>query len=180
MESKKPGMLRHLRQRMLPHLRRGKTSSNKQRVQLEHTMDSRMSSSVPDMRDMRKEYAPVSCSTQQEYSSTYYSNPSSPLVKPARSYGGDGSGLKMEVVGGEAERSEHRLSVPADSVDWASSQESFNSENRFSLEGNSRSAWSMEPEELALPEVMTVYSPHFPSDGISQDSSQVQTVHLKC
>ncbi|TKS69726.1 Multiple C2 and transmembrane domain-containing protein 2 [Collichthys lucidus] len=179
MESKKPGMLRSLRQRMLPHLRRSKTGSSKRKqdVSLEHTMDSRMSSSVPDIRDVSQEYPPVSCSTQlQEYNSAYYSNPTSPLVKPARSSGGDGSGLKMQGVGREAERSEHGLSVPAGSVDWASSQESLHSEKRFPSEGNSKSARSMEPEELALPEMMTVYSPHFPSDGVSQDSSQVSSV----
>lgn len=86
----------------------------------------------------------------------------------------------MQGVGREAERSEHGLSVPADSVDWASSQESFHGEKRFPSEGNSKSAGTMEPEELALPEMMTVYSPHFPSDGVSQDSSQVQAVHLNC
>lgn len=184
MDSKKPGMLRHLRQKMLPHLRRGKASLSKQLVQLEHTMDHRMSSSVPDIRDMRQEYRHVSSSTQhQQYNSPSYSNPSTPLVKPARSQGGGGSGLKMGVVGGEAGRSEHRLSVPADCTDWASSQESFTSlceDEKSSPETDYRSARGMEPEELGLPEMMTVYSQDMPSVEVSQDSSQVQTLQLKC
>ncbi|XP_051235108.1 multiple C2 and transmembrane domain-containing protein 2 isoform X2 [Dicentrarchus labrax] len=176
MDSKKPGMLRHLRQKMLPHLRRGKTSPSKSVIQLEHAMDHRMSSSVPDMRDMRQEYAHVSSNTQlQQYNSPSYSNPSSPLVKPARGPGGGGSGLKTGVAGGGAGRSEHRLSVPTDCTDWASSQESVNSlceEEKSSLETNYRPARGMEPEELALPEMMTVYSPDTPSIEVFQDSSQ--------
>lgn len=84
----------------------------------------------------------------------------------------------MGVVGGEAGRSEHRLSVPADCTDWASSQESISSlceEERSSPERNYRSARGMEPEELGLPEMMTVYSPDLPSVEVSQDSSQVKT-----
>ncbi|XP_031165234.1 multiple C2 and transmembrane domain-containing protein 2-like isoform X3 [Sander lucioperca] len=172
MDSKKPGMLRHLRQKMLPHLRRDKTSPGKHLVQLEHTMDHRMSSSVPDMRNMRQhEYAPVSSSTQpQHYDSPSYSNPCSPLVRPARGLGGGGSGLTMGVVGGGAGRS-----VPADSTDWASSHESFSSlcdEEKSSPEATCRPPRGMEPEELALPEMMTVYSPDPPSVEVSQDSSQ--------
>lgn len=174
MDSKKPGMLRHLRQKMLPHLRRDKTS--KSAVQREHTMDHRMSSSVPDIRVMRQECVHVSSSPQlPQYNSPSYSNPSTPLVKAAR---GGGSGLKMGVVGGGAEGSEHRLSVPTDCTDWASSQESFNSlgeEEKSSPETNYRPARGMEPEELALPEMMTVYSPDLPPVEVSQDGSQVQT-----
>ncbi|XP_070769206.1 multiple C2 and transmembrane domain-containing protein 2-like [Enoplosus armatus] len=176
MDSKKQGMLRHLRQKMLPHLRRGKTSLSKSAVQLEHAMDHRMSSSVPDMRDMRQEYPPVSPGTRpQQYNSPSYSNPSTPLVLPARGPGGGGSGLKMGIVGGGAGRSEQALSVPADCTDWASSQESFNSlceEEKSSPETNYGPARGMEPEELALPEMMTVYSPDLPSVELSQDSSQ--------
>lgn len=184
MDSKKPGVLRHLRQKMLPHLRRGKTSPSKSHVQREHILDHRMSSSVPDMRDMRQEYAQVSSSTQlQQYNSPCYSSPSSPFVKPAKGLGGRGSGLKMGAVGGGVERSEHRLSVPVDCTDWASSQESFNSlceEEKSSPETVYRPAGGMEPEELALPEVMTVYSPDLPFVQVSQDSSQVRTLPLKC
>ncbi|XP_029284494.1 multiple C2 and transmembrane domain-containing protein 2 isoform X2 [Cottoperca gobio] len=171
MDSKKPGLLQHLRQKMLPHRRRGKTNQSKQLVQLEHTMDHRMSSSVPDMRDMRQEYAQVSSVSQlQQYNSSSYSNPSTPLVKPARGPGGGGSGLMMRVVGGGAGRR-----MPADCTDWASSQESFNSlcgEERSSPETNYRPARGMEPEELGLPEMMTVYSAEPPSVEVSQDDSQ--------
>lgn len=181
MDTKKPGMLRHLRQKMLPRLRRGKTGSSKLALQAEQTMDYRMSSSVPDMRDMR--YSHGSSSTHlQQYSSPSYSSPSSPFVKAARGPGG-GSGRKMEPVGGVAGRSEHRLSVPIDSTDWASSQESFNSpceeEKTTYLEASSKFARGMEPEELALPEMMTVYSPELPSAEVSQDDPQVQTIYLK-
>ncbi|KAM9366890.1 multiple C2 and transmembrane domain-containing protein 2 isoform 2-T2 [Symphorus nematophorus] len=172
MDSKKPGVLRHLRHKMLPHLRRGKTSPSKSVVQLEHTMDHRMSSSVPDMRDMRQEYPHVSSTTRlQQYNSPSYSNPSSPFVKPSRHLGGGGgeggSGLKMG--------SEHRLSVPADCPDWASSQESFNSfceEEMSSPETIYSPSRGMEAEELALPEMMTVYSSDPPSVEVPQDSSQ--------
>lgn len=181
MDSKKPGMLRHLRQKMLPHLRRGKSSPSKLPIQLEHTMDYRMSSSVPDMRDMRQVYTHGSPSTQlQQYNSPSYSSPSSPFVKPARGPGGGGSGQKPGLTG--AGRSEHRLSVPVDSTDWASSQESIDSlceEEKSSLETNCRLARGMEPEELALPEMMTVYSPELPS-VVSEDSSQVQMLYLMC
>ncbi|XP_068586449.1 multiple C2 and transmembrane domain-containing protein 2-like isoform X2 [Cebidichthys violaceus] len=169
MDSKKPGMLRHLRQKMLPHLRRGKTSLSKH-LQLEHTMDHRMSSSVPDMRDMRRQYPPVSSGLQvQQHTSPSYSSPSTPLVEPARGLGGGGSGLMMRAAGGGAG------SVPADCTDWASSQESFSSlcvEEKSSPETNYRPAGVMEPEELALPEMMTVYSPDPPSVEAPQDSSQ--------
>ncbi|XP_028257588.1 multiple C2 and transmembrane domain-containing protein 2 isoform X2 [Parambassis ranga] len=175
MDSKKPGVLRHLRQKMLPHLRRGKTSPTKA-DHLDHTMDHRMSSSVPDIREMRQEYPCISHSTQlQQYNSPSYSSPSTPLAKPARHLGGSGRGLSKGIVGGGAERSEHNLSVPTDCTDWASSQESFNSlcgEEKIFPETYYRSARGMEPEELALPEMMTVYSPDAPSVEVSQDSSQ--------
>ncbi|XP_023249390.1 uncharacterized protein LOC111644650 [Seriola lalandi dorsalis] len=177
MDSKKPGVLRHLRQKMLPHLRRGKTSSSKPASQLEHLMDNRMSSSVPDMRDMRQEYSQISPSTHlQQYNTPCYSNPCTPLVKPSRCKEGGGSGLTVGVVDGGAGRSEHRLSVPTDCTDWASSQESFSSlceVEKSSPETNYRPARGMEPEELALPEMMTVYSPDPPTVEISQDSSQL-------
>ncbi|XP_040912784.1 multiple C2 and transmembrane domain-containing protein 2-like isoform X2 [Toxotes jaculatrix] len=182
MDSKKPGMLRHLRQKMLPHLRRGKTSPSKQLVQLEHTMDHRMSSSVPDMRDMRQECTRISSSTQlQQYNTSSYSSPSTPLVKPSRGQEGGGSGLNMGVVGRGSGRSEHRLSAPADSTDWASSQESFSSlceVERSSPETNYRPARGMEPEELALPEMMTVYSPDLPSVEVSQSDMGNETLSV--
>lgn len=88
----------------------------------------------------------------------------------------------MEAVGGGSGRSEHRLSVPVDSTDWASSQESFSSlcdEEKSSPEIY-RPAGGMEAEELGLPEMITVYSPEPPSVEASQDSSQVTTLHLTC
>lgn len=67
--------------------------------------------------------------------------------------------------------------LPADCTDWDSSQESFNSlceEEKSSPETNYRAARGMEPEELGLPEMMTVYSPDLPSVEVSQDGSQVR------
>lgn len=177
MDSKKSGVLHHLRQKMMPHLR-GKLSPSKQVAQLAHSMDHRMSSSVPDMRDMKQEYARVPSSTQlQQYSKYSRSNPSTPPSKSAghaRLKGGR-SGLE---VSAEAKRSEHRLSMP---TDWESSQESFSSvsgEERSFQETVCRPAQGMEPEELALPEMMTVYAPDVPAAEVSPDSSQVQELHL--
>lgn len=172
MDSKKPGMLQHLRQKMLPRFRRGKLP-----VQLDPTIDQRMCSSVPDMRQV---YTHGSSSTQlHQPKPVTYSSPSSPFVKPARRPEGGGSGLKTRPVGVSDGRSEHRLSIPVDCPDWASSQESFNSlceDEKSSLEMNYRHARGMEPEELALPEMMTVYSPELPA----VDVSQVQTPYLNC
>ncbi|CAJ1048487.1 multiple C2 and transmembrane domain-containing protein 2 isoform X2 [Xyrichtys novacula] len=176
MDSKKPGMLRHLRQKMMPHFRRDKTSPSKSGVQLEHGMDHRMSSSVPDIRDMRQEYPPISSRTQlQHYNSPCYSSPSTPLNKPARSPGGGGRSVGREAGDGGVGRSEHILRVPTDCTDWTSSQESFNSvyeEERSFPETHYRAVQGMEPEELGLPEMMTVYSPDPPSTGVSKDSLQ--------
>uniref|UniRef100_A0A3P9B8G9 Multiple C2 and transmembrane domain-containing protein 2 n=1 Tax=Maylandia zebra TaxID=106582 RepID=A0A3P9B8G9_9CICH len=94
---KKPGMMQHLRQKMLPHFKRGKDPLNKLAVQLDHN---RMSSSVPD--------------------------------------------------------------------------ESFNSlcgEETSSRETH-QPGRGMEPEELALPEMMTVYTPDSAAVDDSLDSSQ--------
>ncbi|XP_036951171.1 multiple C2 and transmembrane domain-containing protein 2-like isoform X3 [Acanthopagrus latus] len=180
MDSKKPGVLRNLRQKMLPNLLRSKKSPSKSPVHLEHTMDHRMSSSVPDIRYMRHDFSHV-CSSPplQQHNAPSYSNPSSPLVKN-RGLAGGGSGLRMEAVGGGSGRSEHRLSVPVDSTDWASSQESFNSlcdEEKSSPETIYRPVGGMEAEELALPEMITVYSPEPPSVEVSQDSSQSEMGH---
>nr|XP_019935884.1 PREDICTED: multiple C2 and transmembrane domain-containing protein 2-like isoform X2 [Paralichthys olivaceus] len=175
MDSKKPSMLHHLRKKMLPHLRRDKTSPNKEVAHLQHAMDHRMSSSVPDMRNMRQEYAGISSSPQVQQYTPSYSNPSTPLVMLSRSQKRAGSGLNMRVVGAEVGRSEHILNVPADCTDWASSQESCNSLGE--VEKNSPDTHygpvrGMEPEELVLPEMMTVYSPDHPSVDILEDSSQ--------
>lgn len=84
--------------------------------------------------------------------------------------------------GGGAGSHAHRLSMPVDSTDWASSHESVNSSTAaspYEEEGlqyhTFRSAAGMEPQELALPELMTVYSRDFPALEISQDNSQVTT-----
>ncbi|XP_074521891.1 multiple C2 and transmembrane domain-containing protein 2-like isoform X2 [Halichoeres trimaculatus] len=179
MDSKKPGVLRHLRQKMMPHLRRDKTSPSKSSAKPEHSMDHRMSSSVPDIRSMRQEYALAPPRVQlQQYSSPCYSSPSTPLVKSARGPGGGGSGLRREAGGGGGGGggdgwSEHTLRVPSDCTDWASSQESFNSVYEDSSpETYHRATRGMEPEELGLPEMMTVYSPDSPSAGVSKDSLQ--------
>lgn len=160
MESRKPGVLQQLRQKMLPRLRRGKTSPGKSLLHQEHLMDGRMSASVPDMRDMRQDY-PAACRRplqrqQEQFTSACYSDPSSPFVKQHRGLGG----------------AEHRLSIPVDSTDWASSQESFNSlcDEQRSL----TAAPGMEPAELELPEMMTVYSPEASTVEPSQENSQVR------
>ncbi|XP_041639957.1 multiple C2 and transmembrane domain-containing protein 2-like isoform X2 [Cheilinus undulatus] len=180
MDSKKPGVLRNIRRKIMPHLRRDK--ANKLDVPREHGLDHRISSSVPDIRIMRQEYTPITAKTQlQQYNSPCYSSPVSPLNKPVRSPGGGGSGLRREVVdGGGAGWSEHRLSVPIDCTDWASSQESFSSiyeEEKSSPERNYKAARGMEPEELGLPEMMTVYSPDPPSVEVSKDSLQNEDIN---
>ncbi|KAL3065987.1 hypothetical protein OYC64_016011 [Pagothenia borchgrevinki] len=171
MDSKKPGMLRNLRQKMMPHLRRAKPNQSKHVLQLDNTLDHRMSCSVPDMRNMRQEYAHLSSVPQlQQYNSPSFSNPSTPLVQSGRGQGEGGGGLLIGGYDGEAGRS-----VPADCTDWASSHESFNSlcgEENSSPEAKHRAPGVMEPEELGLPEMMTVYSPEPPPLEVSQDSSQ--------
>lgn len=180
MDSKKPGMLRHLRQKMLPKLLRGKTS--KAGTHLENVLDHRMSASVPDIRDMRQEFLRIPpSSVHQQYNNPSYSNPSTPLLKPARGLRGSGSGLKIGVAGGAARRSEQTLNVPTDCTDWAPSQESFSSfcqEEKGSPESIYSPARGMEPEELDLPEMMTVYTPDLPPVEVSQDVSQVQKLHV--
>lgn len=87
----------------------------------------------------------------------------------------------MGVLDGVAGRSEHRLSVPEDSRNWSSSQESLSSfcEMQGSPESECSPARGMEAEELALPEMMTVYSPDLPSVEVSQFSSEVQKLCSK-
>lgn len=183
MDSKKHGMLRHLRQKMLPHLRRDKSSTSKSAIQLEYADDHRLSSSVPDMRDMRKMYEQSPSGTRlQQYNASSYSNPTSPYVQPGRGQGEGGSGLRIGPVGVEAGRSEHRLSVPVDSAEWSYSQESLGGlcpEEKSPSESKYKASRGMEPEELGLPEMMTVYSPEHPSGDGSQDSSQVRSLRVK-
>lgn len=181
MESKKPGVLEHLRHKMLPHLRRGKTSPSKMLMQLSNSKDHRMSSSVPDIRDVRQVSSHVSSSKQlQTYSSHFFSTPSSTLQPPGLA-AGDGSGLQMGPGGRAAGWSEYRLSAPVDCIDWASSQESFSGlckDEQSSLERNNRIPGDMEPEELALPEKTPAYTPTSTPLELSQDNSQVQLLHL--
>lgn len=70
--------------------------------------------------------------------------------------------------------SESRLSVPVGCTDWT--RESFNGlcgEEKSSQEVY-RPGRGMEPEELELPEMMTVYSPDSLPLDASQDSTQVR------
>lgn len=179
MDSKKNNMLRHLRQKMLPHLRREKKSS----IQLEFAEEQRLSSSVPDMRDMRKIHSHSPSGTRlQQHNTSSHSSPTSPYVKPGRGQGEGGSGRRIGAAGAETGRSEHRLSAPVDSVDWSYSQESLGGlspEERSPSDSNYKVSRGMEPEELALPEMMTVYSPEHPSGDGSQDSSQVWSLRAK-
>ncbi|XP_037309460.2 multiple C2 and transmembrane domain-containing protein 2-like isoform X1 [Pungitius pungitius] len=166
MDPKKPGKLQQLRQRMLPHLRRGKTSPSKPLGHLEPAMDHRMSSSVPDVRDVRQQQARAPAGARvQQHAAACHSSPSTPLLEAARGPAGGGSGLGLQGARGGAGRSVH-----ADCTDWASSQESFNSlcvEDKR-LETQQRPAGGLEPEELALPEVMAVGG----AEEVSQDSAQ--------
>ncbi|XP_029000740.1 multiple C2 and transmembrane domain-containing protein 2 isoform X2 [Betta splendens] len=168
MDSKKQSVMRQLRQKVLPHLRRSKASQSKPVIQVEPSMDKLMSSSVPDMR---QEYSRVSSSPLIQHNNPpCRSSPSSPLLKPSRSHAGGGSGLNVGVG-----RTEDRLSVPLVCRDWASSQESFGSfceEERSSPVTEYRPGRGMEPEELSLPEMMTIYSPDLPTLEVSQHNSQ--------
>nr|XP_057944775.1 multiple C2 and transmembrane domain-containing protein 2 isoform X4 [Doryrhamphus excisus] len=152
MDAKKPSMLQHLRRKMLPGLWRDKTGARQGAVaHLQSNADhARLSLSVPDVRDVKtQDISRTSCGAYLHKSPApaSYSSPSTPLVHHVR--------------GGGAPGSENRLSVPTDYTDWSSSQESFSSVHMedYSPEWRNRSARGIEPEELALPEMMTVYSP---------------------
>lgn len=127
-----------------------------------------MSSSVPDMRDirdMREDYTPLYTRAHvQKCDISSYSNPSTPLNKAGRRQAEGRSGLSMGVG-----RSEHGLSTPKDCTDWNSSRYSLSS----LCAEDSRPVRDMEPEELGLPELMTIYSPDVPSgDGQQYDPNQ--------
>ncbi|XP_011607838.2 multiple C2 and transmembrane domain-containing protein 2 isoform X1 [Takifugu rubripes] len=178
MESKKPssGMLRHLRQKMVPHFRRGKTK--KLPVDIDPSMNYR-SSSVPDVRDMKQAFSQSPTWTRHLQSSfPNYSNPSSPLVKPPGRATEGGSGLKSTLTGQVTGRSEHRLSAPLDYTDWASSQESHGvSEDKKASPGAYRRVpASMEPEEQIQPEMMSDNADPPPHET-SQDTSQFDTAN---
>lgn len=162
MEGKKPGVLKHLRQKvhpLLPNLLRSRRGPNKGALQSE--MPHRMSSSVPDMRH---NYVPVPSTVHiQTSDAASYSNPATPLNKGAWREAGGGSGLWMR-----AGRSEQVLCVPTDSTDWNSSR---NSQSSYS-EKHLVAGRDMEPEELGLPEVMTIYSPEqLSGDTLQQDEN---------
>lgn len=169
---KKPGMMQHLRQKMLPHFKRSKEPLNKLAVQLDHN---RISSSVPDVRNVKQGYPQVSSRVPfQQYNSPSYSDPSTPLARPPTGPVGGGRSVNLKAGSGRLGRSENRLSVPTNCTNRSSSQESFNS--LCGEETSSRDTYQpgrgMEPEELALPEMMTVYSPDSAAVDDSLDSSQ--------
>ncbi|KAK7899186.1 hypothetical protein WMY93_020039 [Mugilogobius chulae] len=162
MDSKKPGVLKHLRQKvhpLLPNLLRNKTGSAKGSLQSGLAPDHRMSSSVPDIRHNYVSLPSTAHIHKQDMPS--YSNPATPLIKGSQRQAGGGSGLRMG-----AGRSEQMLCVPTDCTDWISSK---NFESSFSQK-RVRPAADMEPEELRLPEVMTIYSSEQPSrEPLQQD-----------
>ncbi|XP_007549154.1 multiple C2 and transmembrane domain-containing protein 2 isoform X1 [Poecilia formosa] len=172
MESKKRSKLDIFRKKVLPRLRRGKTSPTKHVLQPNHIMDNRMSTSVPDIRDMRQEYERVASSTQPHlYNSQNHNSISSQLDRRA-----GGSGLQVPSA---ANKSVYRRSMPADTTDWDFSQEAvngFSGEETISMETQQRAVSGMEPEELALPEIMTVYSPDGPAEDSSPDNTQAELV----
>lgn len=69
-------------------------------------------------------------------------------------------------------KNENRLSVPGDSTDGAVPQDSLNKnvDDRRSSDTSNRVVAGMEAEELALPEMISVYSPEAPSVDCSPDS----------
>ncbi|CAL1602883.1 unnamed protein product [Knipowitschia caucasica] len=148
MDGKKHGVLSHLKQKvhpLLPSLLRGKTQ-NKGRLQSGLAPDRRMSSSVPDIRH---KYVP---STAHIHRQDVSSSSASQLSKAAPRQAGGGSGPRMG-----AGRSEQVLCAPTDCTDWnpTRSSESRHRHRHRHL----RAAADMEPEELGLPEVMTIYTP---------------------
>ncbi|XP_077419789.1 multiple C2 and transmembrane domain-containing protein 2-like isoform X2 [Vanacampus margaritifer] len=179
-------MLQHLRRK----LRRNKSGVGKKgSAQAEpSSVDHRLSSSVPDMRDLKHGVYRTSPSYLRKNLAPCYSSPTSPLAHPARRGGlevggGGGGGGSGGGGGGVSTGSEHTLGVPADYTDWrTSSQESFNSVHmedgapswrrlsaRNSSVGGGGGGGGIEAEELALPEMMTVYSPDGADDGSQRD-----------
>ncbi|KAM4744075.1 LOW QUALITY PROTEIN: multiple C2 and transmembrane domain-containing protein 2-like [Anableps anableps] len=171
MESKKRSKLDIFRKKVLPRFHRGKTSPTKHSLQPNHIMDNRMSNSVPDIRNMRQEDDHITSSRQSHLHNSPSHNNVSLLLD--RKPGGSG----LQVPGAGAKKSEYRRSMPADSIDWAFSQESVNGyygEERSSMETQQRVVSGMEPEELALPEIITVYNPDGTAEDVSPDNTQVE------
>ncbi|XP_015230654.1 PREDICTED: multiple C2 and transmembrane domain-containing protein 2-like isoform X1 [Cyprinodon variegatus] len=168
MESKKRSKMDIFRNKVLPRLHLGKTHLPKRSHKPNHLMDSRMSTSVPDISNMRQE--PVASSMQAHLqNSASHSTLSS--LSPRREGGGSG----LQVPGAGAKKAEHRRSMPAECTEWAFSEESVNGfcgEERILMEAKQKAVLGIEPEELALPEMMTVYSPDIPKEELSPDNSQ--------
>ncbi|RVE74901.1 hypothetical protein OJAV_G00026400 [Oryzias javanicus] len=168
MESKRPNVLQNLRHKIL--LRRNKLSLSKTGAQLGQQMDPRMSCSVPDFRSMKQDYPSVTASPQiQQQSASSHSSPSTPLIKSSKHSIKIGKGLKLKKGGA---KNENRLSVPGDFTDGAVPQDALNRnlDNRRSSDTSNKVVAGMEAEELALPEMISVYSPEAPSVDCSPDS----------
>lgn len=179
MDSKKPGKLRALHLKMMPHFRRNKKISSNQAGQVECNMDHRLSVSVADIRSMREEYSRTASMQLQQNSPTKCNGDSSLPKKPAASEIRGGSGL-LDVPDGGARNSDHRLSMPSDYKDWAFSPESANGfceENNIYLERHLRPAQHMEPIKLDVPEKISVSSPDISIEDDSPDNTQVQNTN---
>ncbi|XP_072321157.1 multiple C2 and transmembrane domain-containing protein 2-like [Eucyclogobius newberryi] len=156
MEDKKPGVLKHLRQKvhpLLPNLLRRKIGPSKGPLHSGLAPDHRMSVSVPDIR---QNYAPhTSTDHVHKRNMSSYSNLTSLHKKDAQRQAGGGSGLWLG-----AGRSEQVLCATTDRTDWNTTRNS----QRDLRQKHLRPAADMEPEELGLPEVITIYSPETPAD----------------
>lgn len=130
-----------------------------------------MSSSVPDMREVKQSFIQRSSRTRLLRSHLQsYSSPSSPLVKPPGGATDSRSGLKSTLTS-QLTGSEHRLSAPSDCTDWASSQGLFHGppeDHNISPQTARRTTASMEPEEQVRPEPMATGSDPQPQEA-SQD-----------
>lgn len=178
MDSKKPSssMLRHLRQKMAPRFWRGKSA--KLPLELDPSLDYRMSSSVPDMRDMKQAF-PQGPSRARPLQAAFpsYSSPCSPLAKPPGRATVGGRSLKPTPTGQVPGRSEHRLSAPSDCPDWASSQDSVDGRRDRSPGPGPRIPASMEPVEPVQPETAPPV-PDAPPQELPQDAPQVHKFAL--
>ncbi|XP_067105611.1 multiple C2 and transmembrane domain-containing protein 2 [Osmerus mordax] len=190
MDSKKPSMLSQLRHRTRPlfsNLRKGKKSPSKPEVRPEHMLDHRMSLSVPDIRDLRRESCPVpSALRPPDFGppDTYHSSPSSPQTWCQTPVADQGV-VNCPAGSTLAVRSSPRLGVPIDSTDCAS-QESGHSRGPYEEEEeeeeeeeglpdqSSRAAGFMEqqPRELAQTETMILNSRTVPSVEVSDDITE--------
>ncbi|XP_056135240.1 multiple C2 and transmembrane domain-containing protein 2-like [Lampris incognitus] len=180
MDGKKQGVFSQLRQRARPllgNLRRSRLGHSKP----DHTLGQRISSSVPDMRDMRSGSYTISSNLKlPDYSTTSYGSPTTPINKSLLAQQGGGSSLVLaeggDGGGGGVGRSAHQLSVQVDGTNWAYSQESLGRSTATPFEEDSplvssyRPGGGIKPQELALPELMSIYSQEVLNMEISQDS----------